>query len=133
MSSGSSAERNPYRMRFRELLERTPLGPRPLRHAYDPGMVEPSGRCPHCEGPAYQDARYPRALCASCSARAADLAGRAVALSNVSMSGGFVAHHRDDDSVCEQVTGDGRVLIDDVEHHAGEARMGGCVVTPVTR
>jgi hypothetical protein len=29
------------------------------------------------------------------------------------------------------VTRDGRVLIDGVEHRAGEAHMGGCVVQPV--
>ena len=46
------------------------------------------------------------------------------------MSGGFVAFHRDDDSRCEQVTDDGRVLIDGVEYRAGEAHMGGCVVQP---
>jgi hypothetical protein len=96
-------------------------------------MVEPTGRCPHCEGPAYQDARYPCALCASCSGRTTDLTGRPVALGNVSMSGGFAAHHRDDDSACQQVTDDGRVLIDGVEYRAGEAHMGGCVVNPVVR
>lgn len=93
-------------------------------------MTEPTGRCPHCGGPAHQDARYPRALCAPCSARATDLAGRPVAFGNVSFSGGFVAHHRDDDTPCEQVTDDGRVLIDGTEFRAGEAHMGGCVVVP---
>ena len=97
------------------------------------GRVEPTGRCPHCGGPAYQDARYPRALCSACSGRTTDLAGRAVTFFNVSLSGGFAARHLDDHSDCEQVTADGRVLIDGVEYRAGEAHMGGCVVTPVTR
>jgi hypothetical protein len=62
--------------------------------------------------------------------RATDMNGRPVGLSNESMSGGFIAFHRDDDSSCEQVTDDGRVLIDGVEYRAGEAHMGGCVVQP---
>jgi hypothetical protein len=95
-------------------------------------MAEPTGRCPHCDGPAYQDARYPQALCAPCSARTTDLAGRPVTLDNESVSGGFLSHHRDDATECEQVTRDGRVLIDGVEYRAGEAHMGGCVVVPVT-
>jgi hypothetical protein len=96
-------------------------------------MVEPTGRCPHCAGRAYQDARYPRALSAACSARTTDLGGRSVVFGNVSLSGGFAARHRDDDSACEQVTADGRVLIDGLEYRAGEAHMGGCVVNPASR
>jgi hypothetical protein len=75
--------------------------------------------------------RYPRALCRACDLRATDLAGRPVSLGNESMSGGFLAFHRDDDSPCEQVTSDGRVLIDGTEYTAGEAHMGGCVVQPI--
>jgi hypothetical protein len=45
--------------------------------------------------------------------------------SNVSFSGGFVAHHRDDGSMCPQVTEDGRVLVAGVEFAAAEARFGG--------
>ena len=94
-------------------------------------MREPTGACPHCGGPSdYQNVRYPRALCHACSGRVTDLAGRRVGLSNESMSGGFIALHRDDASRCEQVTDDGRVLIDGVEYRAGEAHMGGCVVQP---
>jgi hypothetical protein len=63
--------------------------------------------------------------------RATDLAGRPVGLTNESMSGGFIAFHHDDESRCEQVIGDGRVLIDGVEYRAGEAHMGGCVVQPL--
>ena len=95
-------------------------------------MEEPTGICPHCGGPSeYQSMRYPRALCHACDLRATDLAGRPVLLSNESMSGGFIALHSDDESRCEQVTGDGRVLIDGVEFRAGEAHMGGCVVQPL--
>jgi hypothetical protein len=63
--------------------------------------------------------------------RATDLAGRPVGLTNESMSGGFIAFHHDDESRCEQVIADGRVLIDGVEYRAGEAHMGGCVVQPL--
>jgi hypothetical protein len=62
--------------------------------------------------------------------RATDMQGRRVGPSNASMTGGFIAFHRDDDSSCEQVTEEGRVLIDGVEYRAGEAHMGGCVVQP---
>jgi hypothetical protein len=91
------------------------------------------GLCPHCGGESeYQSPRYPQALCRACCLRATDLAGRPVALANESASGGFVAFHRDDESRCDQVTGDGRVLVDGVEHRAGEAHMGGCVVLPAS-
>ena len=95
-------------------------------------MDEPTGICPHCGGPSeYQNVRYPRALCHACDSRTTDLAQRPVRLENESMSGGFVALHRDDGSPCVQVTGDGRVLIDGVEYRAGEAHMGVCVVQPL--
>ena len=94
-------------------------------------MEQPTGICPHCGGPSeYQNVRYPRALCRACDLRATDLAGRPVALENESLSGGFVAVHRDDRTRCEQVTRDGRVLVDRTEYRAGEAHMGGCVVQP---
>ena len=98
-------------------------------------MLAPvAGACPHCGGPSeYQSARYPRALCRACCLRTTDLAGRRVSLGNESLSGGFVAFHGDDESRCEQVTGDGRVLIDGVEYRAGEAHMGGCVVQPASK
>jgi hypothetical protein len=93
---------------------------------------EPTGICPHCGGPSeYQNVRYPRALCRVCDSRATDLAQRPVGLGNESISGGFIALHRNDGSRCEQVTADGRVLVDGVEYRAGEAHMGGCVVQPL--
>jgi hypothetical protein len=94
------------------------------------GVLGSCGICPHCGGAATQTARYPRALCWACSARTTDLAGRPVSFGNESMSGGFLARHLDDDSSCEQVTRDGRVLIDGAEYRAGEAHMGGTVVNP---
>jgi hypothetical protein len=61
-----------------------------------------------------------------------DEAGRPVTMGNVAMSGGFVAHHRDDGSVCEQL-GEmgGVVLVDGVRYRASEAHMGGVVVNPL--
>jgi hypothetical protein len=53
-----------------------------------------------------------------------------VTFSNVALSGGFIAHHRDDGSICHQVTEDGRVLVAGVACAAGEARFGGTVVQP---
>ena len=91
---------------------------------------EPSGQCPSCGKPCTQTIRYPQALCGGCAQSATDLRGRPVRFSNVSLSGGFIAHHRDDDSVCAQVTDDGRVLIAGIECAAGEARFGGTVVQP---
>ena len=54
-----------------------------------------------------------------------------MSLSNLDMSGGFVANHRNDGSACEQVTREGVVLIDGAEFRAGEARFGGTVVQPL--
>ena len=94
--------------------------------------TQPSGICPHCGGPAeYQSQRYPRALCHACCERVTCLEGRAVTMGNVALSGGFVAHHRDDGSVCEQL-GEmgGAVLVDGARYRASEAHMGGVVVQP---
>jgi hypothetical protein len=94
-------------------------------------VEQPTGICPHCSGVSeYQNLRYPQALCHACDTRVTDLRGRPVTLGNESMSGGFVAAHRDDGTPCEQVTRDGRVLVDGTEYRAGEAHMGGCVVQP---
>ena len=94
-------------------------------------LEQPTGICPHCgKASEYQNVRYPRALCHECDMRATDLKGRPIGMGNVSMSGGFVAWHHDDESTCEQVTADGRVLIDGKEYRAGEAHMGGCVIQP---
>ena len=90
-----------------------------------------TGRCPVCDGPAEQSERYPQALCAECEGRATDLAGRPIWMTNESMSGGFLAFHRDDDTPCDQVTRDFRVLVDGLEYRAGEHRFGGVVVQPL--
>jgi hypothetical protein len=52
-------------------------------------------------------------------------------MSNVAMSGGFMARHRDDGTICEQL-GEmgGEVLVDGVRYRAQEAHLGGVVVQP---
>jgi hypothetical protein len=90
----------------------------------------PTGRCPVCGRPVAQTLRYPRALCAECVGRATDLAERPIRFADVPGGGGFVARHAEDWTVCDQVIGDGRVLIDGREFAASEARAGGWVVQP---
>ena len=75
-----------------------------------PGRTRALRSVPVCGKPCTQTIRYPQALCDACARSATDLGGRPVRFSNVSLLGGFIAHHRDDDSVCAQVTNDGRVL-----------------------
>jgi hypothetical protein len=69
-------------------------------------------------------------LCRGCVDRAADAEGRSVSLFNTSLSGGFLAQHRDDGSECASVTRSGIVFIDAVAFDAAEARFGGIVVRP---
>ena len=87
--------------------------------------------CPHDGSQTPQPPRYPNALCGGCSERATDLVGLELDLFNVSLSGGFAARHVDDETLCEQVTRDGRVLIDGTVYLAGEARFGGIVIQPM--
>jgi len=86
--------------------------------------------CPHDGTSTAQPERYPQALCSGCVDRATDLAGRAVAMHNTSLYGGFAARHVDDGSPCEQVTADGAVLVDGRPYRGAEARYGGVVVEP---
>lgn len=96
------------------------------------GDERPTGNCPHCGGPSeYQTPRYPRALCHACCLRAACPEGRPVAMGNAGLSGGFVAHHRDDGSACASLgESGGVVLVDGARFRASEAHMGGVVVVP---
>lgn len=49
-------------------------------------------------------------------------------LYNADLSGGFEAMHVDDRSICEQVTHDGVVWVDDRQCQMGEAKFGGVFV-----
>lgn len=85
--------------------------------------------CPFCGRPAIHQDRYPRSVCDSCFPRTTDRAGRPVVGSNVSFSGGFVAHYADPPrEECVEVTRTGRCYIDGREATMGEARFGGIVV-----
>ena len=50
---------------------------------------------------------------------------------NPFIGGGFEARHRDDGSVCEQVSREHRVSIDGKIFRADELKFGGIVVWPV--
>lgn len=89
---------------------------------------DPAPRCPIDAAALTASARYPAAVCRPCAEAAVDLAGRPVTMGNIDMTGGFAATHRDDGSPCEQVTGDGRVVVRGVPCRAEEARFGGFVV-----
>lgn len=86
------------------------------------------GPCPHDGTDTAQPPRYPQARCATCAGRVTDLTGRAVRLYNTSLSGGFEARHDEDETICDQVTRDGLVLVEEKPHSAAEARSGGTVV-----
>ena len=94
--------------------------------AFLPGGYD--GECPVCQGPALQAARYPPALCGTCTASAICAAhGRVVGLVGGSVGGGAEPAHRDDGTPC-----DGQVLVRGVPCVLQEARFGGCVVQPVS-
>lgn len=84
--------------------------------------------CPIDGTPLQANPRYPLQVCRDCAGRVVDADGRALRLGNVSLSGGFAAHHADDGSPCERATADGRVFVDGVPCQAREARFGGVVV-----
>jgi hypothetical protein len=82
--------------------------------------------CPICRNAVEPSERYPDYVCWDCCLRAADEAGRSLAFSNVSFSGGFAAIYRDtreerDSHIC---------YIDGIECWADETHMGGIVIRP---
>jgi hypothetical protein len=88
--------------------------------------------CPLCGQPTPHWDRYPRSVCDRCGQRAADAAGRFVAGSNTSFSGGFQARYRTRDGsvgeVCAEVSESGYCWIDNHKCSIGEARFGGIVI-----
>jgi len=96
------------------------------------GGTRPAQPCPVCGTLQPANPRYPRHVCAWCSAAVTDGSGRRVALSNTSLLGtGFTAHHADDGSPASSDVLAGRVWVGGVEHRAAEARFGGIVVQPL--
>ena len=94
----------------------------------EPGEDSRAHACPVCGRPAIGTAWGYVSVCDDCSGKVVCEHGRRIAGHNVSLSGGFEASHADDDSVCDQVTRDGRVWIGEVEAHMGEAKFGGVFV-----
>lgn len=84
--------------------------------------------CPVCGRPTTGRARQYLSVCGDCDRSTVCGDGRPVTAVNVSLFGGFRSLHRDDDSVCDQVTQDGRVWVRGVECRMGEARFGGIFV-----
>jgi hypothetical protein len=81
-------------------------------------------RCPICSTPVTFSERYPRYVCESCFAKAAEEDGRSLTFTNVALSGGFAALYRDtheerQSHVC---------YIDNIKCWADEARFGGIVI-----
>ncbi|RYC07125.1 hypothetical protein [Nocardioides zhouii] len=94
--------------------------------------METSYACPVCGTVhVHQSDRYRNHVCRECEKRARCVAhDRGVLGYNTSpMGGGFAARHGDrSDDQCDQVTRDGRVLVDGSEFRMREAYMGGIVV-----
>jgi len=107
----------------------------PLRTlaAYDHLLEEPGTRrythpCPLCGRPALHTDRYPRSVCDSCYVRTADSTGRLVTGSNVSLTGGFVAHFTGTAEICAEVTASKRCWVGEDACSIDEAYLGGVVV-----
>ncbi len=88
--------------------------------------MTPEQFCPLCYAPVHVSPRYPRWVCVECFKKAADENGRLLALTNETLSGGFVAFYADtgeklDSHIC---------YIDGVRCRADEAHMGGIVTQP---
>jgi hypothetical protein len=94
------------------------------------GGPRPAQSCPVCGTLVRENPRYTRHVCGWCAADMTDEAGRAVVLSNASLTGGFTAHHPDGSLASPDVLA-GRVWIGGVEFRAQEARFGGVVVQPL--
>jgi hypothetical protein len=87
-------------------------------------------QCLGCGGPPDPAPRYATAFCPSCVERTRCAHNRPVRLCNASLSGGLLAHHADDDSMCPPAT-DGAVTIDGAPGRAEEKRFGGVTVWPI--
>lgn len=90
-------------------------------------MCESHKPCPICTGPPPDVPRYPHAVCFTCVGLATSLDGRPLGFSNLGVSGGFMAYHRDDDTTYRSH----ECLIRGVRCWADEAKFGGIVVQPL--
>ncbi len=80
--------------------------------------------CPICSKTVRPNARYPRYVCADCTAKATSADGRPLGFSNVDFSGGFAAHYAD---TAEEYPSH-ECFIEGAKCHADEARFGGIVI-----
>jgi hypothetical protein len=91
---------------------------------------QPHGICPVCHTSVEINPRYPNYLCQLCCDRAVDAQGRQLDLYNISVSGGFKAHFKQDGSPAPEVTESHIVYVGFLKVWADEARFGGIVLTP---
>lgn len=88
--------------------------------------------CPGCGQAVPTTARYPRPYCRACVARAVDVNGDRITLTNANLLGGFVAHVLGTEGpVVSPATETGEVFIDGRRCRAAEHRFGGVVVQPL--
>ncbi len=80
--------------------------------------------CPACRATMPFSARYPRAVCAACVARACDEGGRPLDFFNTDLGGGLAVVYRDTREPRESPL----CFIDGLSCRAAEARFGGVVV-----
>lgn len=90
-------------------------------------MPDQDHACPICGKSLPESGRYPNYICEECVAKAVDEAGRPLAFSNASPTGGFQATYR---KTGEEAPGQ-ICFIEGTKCWADEARMGGIVVQPM--
>lgn len=93
-----------------------------------PGQHDRAHPCPLCGMPAIGEPWQYVSVCDNCKSTTLCSDGRSVTGHNTSIFGGFEAQHVDDETVCEQVTGDGLVWVNGHECRMGEAKFGGVFV-----
>lgn len=88
------------------------------------GTLMATQYCPICGAEVMPYPRYPRYVCHTCAALASSVDGRRLEFSNVSFSGGFIAHYAD---TGEEYPSQ-ECFINGVRCFADEARFGGIVI-----
>lgn len=87
-----------------------------------PPEVHPTIPCPICDKPRMFSARYPKAVCNTCSRKTKTINGDTIEFYNTSICGGFEGR------VNGVITHDGTCYIEGKKCWADEARFGGIVV-----
>lgn len=86
-----------------------------------------SQHCPICQSTVTENSRYPRYLCRACAARACDIDGRSLRLSQARPDGRYAACYADTGISYESR----EVYVDGIACWADEARFGGIVVQAI--